>query len=246
MKNVIVTGAAGGIGREIVKQLVKRGNHVFACARTERKDFSNYIEELNNLNNGGVTPVYFDFTSSDSIRSGFKQIQQARKTIDILINNAGMIHNALFMMTSMETMRLVLENNFLGPMHFTQLIIKLMLRNQSGNKSIINISSTAGIDCNPGKLTYGCSKNAFIVATKVLAQELADYGIRVNSVAPSMTKTPMLEHDMSVEVQQQELRRKCIKRLGEVRDVVDAILFLASEEASYITGQVLRIDGGVF
>jgi 3-oxoacyl-[acyl-carrier protein] reductase len=245
-KNIIVTGAAGGIGRETVRSFAEAGANVIACARCDKDGFSTFLDATAKQFGVELIPVYFDFSDPCSIKNGFKEIMQSKKTIDVLVNNAGIIHNALFQMTSIDKMRQVFEINFFGPMLFTQSVIKLMMRNSNAGKCIVNIASTAGIDCDMGKLAYGSSKSATITATKVLARELADAGIRVNAVAPSMTKTPMLTNDLSETVQQIEIQKKCIKRLGEVQDVVNTIMYLASEQSSYITGQVLRVDGGVF
>jgi len=245
MKNIIVTGAAGGMGRAMVLSFAQQGCNVFACARADKNGFSSFLEETAQQNKVEIFPVFFDLTDPESIKAGVKQIMQMKKPIDILVNNAGVIHNALFMMTPIDTMRQVFEANYFGPLLFTQMIIKLMLRNPAENKNIINIASTAGLDCNPGKLTYGGSKSALISATKTLAYELGDLGIRVNAIAPSMIKTPMLEHDLSVEFQELEIKKKSIKRLGNIADVVNAVMFLSSEHSSYITGQVIRVDGGI-
>jgi len=246
MKNVIVTGAAGGMGREITHSLVLKGYNVIPCARKETVDFTDFLNNLSSECSSRICPVYFDLAIPESIMDGIKQIKNLNVPIDALINNAGMIHNALFMMTSIETMRQVFQVNFFGPIQFTQFVVKLMIRNKSTEKNIINIASTAGLDANPGKLTYGSSKSAVIIATKTLAQELSNFNIRVNAIAPSMTRTPMLEKDMSPAVRKIEIEKKCIRRIGEPIDIANAVCFLLSNESSYITGQVLRVDGGVF
>lgn len=245
MRNVVITGASGGMGRAMVQRFAELGYNVFACARSNKDDFLSYIKEIEQRNNVEIIPVFFDLSNPNSIKDGAKQIMQKKTPIDVLINNAGVIHNALFMMTSMETIRQVFEANYFGPMQFTQMMIKLMLRNPALIKNIVNIASTAGLDCNPGKLTYGGSKSALIAATKSLAYELGVFGIRVNAVAPSMTQTPMLAHDLSVENQQIEIQKKSIKRLATVNDVVNAVEFLVSEQSNYITGQIIRVDGGI-
>ena len=245
MRNVVITGASGGMGRAMVQRFAEMGYNVFACAKSNKDDFSLFLETVAQRNNVEIFPVYFDLSNPDSIKDGAKQIMQKKKPIDILINNAGVIHNALFMMTPMDTIRQVFEANYFGPLLFTQMMIKLMMRNPAPIKNIVNIASTAGLDCNPGKLTYGGSKSALIAATKSLAYELGDMGIRVNAVAPSMTQTPMLAHDLSVDNQQIEIQKKSIKRLGKVSDVVNAVVFLVSEQSEYITGQILRVDGGI-
>ena len=164
--------------------------------------------------------------------------------IDILVNNAGMVSkNALFQMTSIGTMKNVFEVNFFSQMLITQYILKKMLKQKNG--SIVNIASIAGIDGKPGQMEYGASKAALISATKTLANELSIYGIRVNAVAPGVTETSMID-GMDMELLKTSVDRTMMKRVGKPEEIAEVVSFLASEKASYITGQILRVDGGIY
>ena len=143
-------------------------------------------------------------------------------------------------MSTIDQIHHTLEVNFIAPYLFTQYIVKLMLKNKSG--SIINIASSAGLDGNSGRSIYGASKAAVICATKALAEELGDKGIRANSVAPGITQTDMLS-SMTEEVINETVMGTDMKRPGKPEDIANAVLFLASDLSSYITGQVLRVDG---
>jgi 3-oxoacyl-[acyl-carrier protein] reductase len=164
-------------------------------------------------------------------------------SIDVLVNNAGIVSkNALFMMTPIDTIREVFEVNFFGQMLVTQFAARVMSRQKRG--SIVNVSSIAALDGDPGQLEYVASKAALIGATKKLAKELAPSGIRVNAVAPGITETGMLSR-MSIDVKEKILNKSDMKRVAAPADIAQAILFLASDLSSYITGQILRVDGGM-
>jgi 3-oxoacyl-[acyl-carrier protein] reductase len=187
--------------------------------------------------------VYFDLANADEVKRGAQAIIAAGQGVDILVNNAGMIHTALFQMTTMDKMKEVFWVNFFSQMLFTQYMVKVMTRRKSG--SIINISSSAAIDCNEGRTAYAASKAAMICATKVMAKELAPYNIRVNAVAPGLTETDMMRGSTPKDALEAALQRTCMKRVGRPEEIANTILFLSSEQSSYITGQVLRVDGGM-
>jgi 3-oxoacyl-[acyl-carrier protein] reductase len=165
-----------------------------------------------------------------------------KKPVDILVNNAGISYNALFQMSTIDKMIEVFNINFFSQMIFTQYIIKLMLRNKNG--SIINIASSTGIDGNAGRSIYGASKAAIICATKAMSTELGENGIRVNAIAPGITQTEMIS-DMTEAVIKETIQQTHLKRAGNPYEIARAALFLASDISSYVTGQVLRVDGGL-
>ena len=171
-----------------------------------------------------------------------RELVVARRRIDILLNIAGMTEDSLFSMTAMKSMRRVFEINFFAQMLVTQYVSKLMIRQKFG--SIINVSSITAIDGNAGQISYGSSKAALIGATKTLASELGDHGIRVNAVAPGVVTT-----DMTASIPAESFARLCSRipmgRAGAPAEVAGVLLFLASDLSSYVTGQVLRIDGGI-
>ena len=242
-KNSIITGCARGIGKGILELFAENGsNIIWACARKKTPDFEKYLHNLSKKNNVIIKPVYFDLSNKDEIKSAVKTIMSDKKKVDVLVNNAGITYNALFQMSTLDMINKVMDINFTSQFIFTQYIVKLMLRNGSG--SIINISSTAAIDANSGRSVYGASKAALLCATKALASELGDSGIRANVVAPGITKTDMIV-SMSEEVIQETIDDTDIKRIGNPNDIANTVMFLASEHSSYITGQVIRVDGGL-
>jgi 3-oxoacyl-[acyl-carrier protein] reductase len=153
-----------------------------------------------------------------------------------------MTQDAFFHMIPMEQMKKVFEVNYFAPMLFTQYITKVMLRHKKG--SVINITSISGLDGNPGQLSYSASKGALIAATKTLSAELAPQGIRVNAIAPGVIKTDMTAQ-LPPEAFQRFMEKSGLKHPGLPGEVAGAILFLASDYSSYITGQILRVDGGI-
>ena len=242
-KTAVVTGSNRGIGKAILEALAKSGANVWACVRKQDDGFKDYVFELVEETGSKVWPVYFDLANADEVKRGAQAIIAAGQGVDILVNNAGMIHTALFQMTTMDKMKEVFWVNFFSQMLFTQYMVKVMTRRKSG--SIINISSSAAIDCNEGRTAYAASKAAMICATKVMAKELAPYNIRVNAVAPGLTETDMMRGSTPKDALEAALQRTCMKRVGRPEEIANTILFLSSEQSSYITGKVLSVDGGM-
>lgn len=240
-KTAIITGCSRGIGRSVVEVFARNGANIWACLRKPAPDYEQYLLQLAQTYNVRITPVYFDLADDDAIKAGMRTILTAAEPIDILINNAGIVSkNALFMMTPIATMRQVFEVNFFGQMLVTQLAVRGMSKNKQG--SIVNVSSIAALDGDPGQLEYVSSKAALIGATRKLARELAVVGIRVNAIAPGITDTDMLS-GMSDELRDKTLKRSCTGITATPSQIAQAILFLASDMSAHITGQVLRVDG---
>jgi len=241
-KTAVITGCMQGIGRAVLDLFVKEGADVFACCQKETDEFKEHIEALSKEYGREIIPVYFDLKDEDAIREGAKTIQRAKKKIDILINVAGIADDAYFQMMSMESLHNTFQVNFFSQMLFTQYMVKLMMRNKKG--SIVNVASVIGLDGNAGQLAYSASKAAMAVASKTLSAELADKGIRVNAVAPGVIDTAMT-NVLSEEILDRQMRNAHIQRIGTPEEVAEVILFLASDRASYVTGQVIRIDAGI-
>jgi 3-oxoacyl-[acyl-carrier protein] reductase len=242
-KNAIVTGCARGIGKCIVEVFAKNGSNIWACCRKQTDDLEKYLDELAKESNVSIMPVYFDLADNEQIKAGIKTIMASKQQVDILVNNAGVTYNALFQMTSMSKMREIFEVNFFAQMLLTQYVIKLMIKSKGG--SIVNISSTAALDGNSGRSLYGASKAALICATKALAEELAEYNIRANAIAPGITQTDMVASSMTDAVIEATIRQSNMKRMGQPIEIANVAMFLASDMSSYITGQVIRVDGGL-
>ncbi len=241
-KNAVVTGCLKGIGRATLDMFAASGANVWACSQFENADFSSHVKLLEKQYSVEIIPIYFDLSDYDSIKAAIKVISSAQKPVDVLVNIAGMTQDALFHMVSMEQMKKVFEINFFSQMLFTQYITRLMLRNKKG--SVINIASISGIDGNPGQLSYSASKAALIAATKTLSAELAPQGIRVNAIAPGVIKTEMTEN-LPRETFIRFMDKSSLKHIGLPSEIAGAIAFLASDMSSYVTGQVIRVDGGI-
>ena len=190
-KTAIITGCNRGIGKAIMEVFAKNGADIFACVRKESKEFSDAKSRLAEETGATITPIYFDFTDTEQLKNGIKNITSTKKKIDILVNNAGVASGSFFHMTSVQDVKQLFEINFFSQILFSQGISRYMSRFKTG--SIINIASTAGIIGAAGTTSYGSSKAALIFATKTMATELGVMNIRVNALAPSLTKTDMFD-----------------------------------------------------
>lgn len=241
-KNIIVTGTARGMGNKMLEIFAANGANIFACARKETDEHKNFCSELEERFNVKIMPIYFDMTDLGQIKEAVKTIRNYKMSIDGLVNNAGVTYNALFQMTSIDELRKQFEVNFFAPFLFTQYISKLMVRNKNG--SIVSISSTAALDGNSGKSAYGASKAAILTMTLCISEELAAQGVRANVICPGVTQTDMLATvpEYILDIQKEAA---FLKKMGTVLDIANTAMFLLSDYASYITGQIIRVDGGV-
>lgn len=241
-KNVIVTGTAKGIGKQMVKTFAANGANVFAHARTQTEEHGSLCRELGEKYKVRVMPLYFDMRDTGAMKEAVKTIRGTKLPVDGLVNNAGITYNSLFQMTSMEELRNQMEVNFFAPFLFTQYISKLMVRDKKG--SIVSISSLAALDGNSGKSAYGASKAALLTMTMCISEELAANGIRANIICPGVTATDMLS-TMPAYITDIQKEASFLKKVGMPEDIANTALYLLSDHSSYITGQVIRVDGGV-
>lgn len=242
-KTAVISGSNRGIGKSIVEIFSKNGANIFACARNIDNDFIKYLNDLENKFNNKIFPIQLEFKSKESINQATKKILGQQTSIDILINNAGVIHTALFQMTSRKSFEDIFETNYFAQTSFTQQIIKPMIKNKTG--SIIYISSSSAIDGNVGRSAYSASKAAMIAEAKVLSKELGNHNIRVNTIAPGLTETDMMRDNTQESVINETLSKISLKRIAEPVEIANTALFLSSDISSYITGQVIRVDGGM-
>lgn len=242
-KNFVVTGCLSGIGRETLATFAENGAGVFACAYERTDEFEAFCSDLAARHGVVITPVYFDMANRDAIKSGAREIQSTKRGIDGLVNIAGINKDALFSMVTYQDMLDTFQVNFFSQILFTQYIVKLMLR--AGTRgSIAFTSSVSAIDGNEGQLSYGASKAALIGAMRTMALELGKDGIRVNAVAPGVIKTPMTDR-LSDEFRESRIRRMDLPHLGAARDVANMFMYLMSDLSTHVSGQILRVDGGM-
>ena len=235
-KIVLVTGASRGIGLEAAKHFSKEGYKVIG---TSRGDFN--LGEL--IGDDSAIPVQLDLTSKESIKKLFSDLKSKDLLPSVLVNNAGITKDQLFLRMKDEDWDDVIETNLNGLFRVTKAFIKPMVKNRFGR--VINISSVAGLMGNSGQVNYSSSKSAIVGFSRSLAKELGSRNITSNVVAPGFIETDMttfLNNDEKVEVS----KNIPMKRFGTVEDVAKCIVFLASDEANYITGQTISVDGGLF
>lgn len=231
-KVCIITGAAQGIGRQIAEQFAQDGAIVYAC---DRQEFT--------TNNERIHPVVMDITDATNVKSSLMQIFKTEGRIDCLVNNAGIVYNRkIGMIMRDETERMFLVN-VIAVLELIQLSSRLMARNGGG--SIVNIASVTAVLGSPGQVAYSATKGAIISMTKSAAKELAPQGIRVNAVAPGIVKTERFAelYESDGDKIDARIQRIALGRLGTPEDIAHACAFLASDNASYISGQILGVDG---
>lgn len=240
-KTIFVTGTARGIGKAIAEACAAHGADIIAHARKENAEHKEFCERIADEKGIRIYPSYFDLTDQGAIKDAFKEICDLKISVDGLVNNAGIGGNTLFQMTRMEELREIFEVDFFGPYFLTQCIVKRMLRQKHG--SIVNISSTSALDGNSGKTAYGSAKAALLTMTKCVAEELGTSGIRANVICPGVTETEMIK-EMPEYIIDIERNATYLGNLAKTDDIANTAVFLLSDLSSYITGQVIRVDGG--
>lgn len=238
-KVVCITGANGGIGREIAKKYADCGAILILCFRNKSEKSDVLMSQLIQSGNK-VYPIYFDMEDEDSIKNGIKQIRDLKLKINILINNAGIPHLAILAFTRMSDVRKVFQINYFAQLQLTQGLLSTIKKNDGA--CIVNISSIAGLDAEPGNIVYGATKASMALFTQILSKELSSSGIRVNAVAPGLTETSFAEK-MGQKAAESMMQKSAMHRLATAEEIADAVLFLSSERASFINGQILRVDG---
>lgn len=239
-KVAIVTGSGRGIGRAVALKLANAGANVVICDINEEdaKKTSKEIEKL------GRKSMAFkvDVSKFEDAENMVQKVLDNFKQVDILVNNAGITRDNLLMRMSDADWDLVLKVNLTGVFNFTKAVIRPMMKNRSGK--IVNVASIIGIMGNAGQANYAASKAGVIGFTKSIAKEVASRNINVNAIAPGFIKTDMTEK-LSEDIQKQMMDQIPLKKFGTVDDVSELVLFLASDLSSFITGEVIKIDGGM-
>ena len=226
-KVCIITGAAQGIGKSIAERFASDGALVYACDRVEGV-MDEWAKACSEKYGTRVCPLYFDVTDAVAVKSAFMSVFKQERRIDVLVNNAGVVFN--------KKIGMILRPE-------TELMFRVMARGHGG--SIVNIASVTAVLGSPGQSAYSATKGAIIAFTKSAAKELASQGIRVNAVAPGIVKTERFSelYEESGEKIDNRIQRIALGRLGTPLDVANACAFLASDRSSYISGQILGVDG---
>ena len=237
----IVTGAGRGIGHAIALRLASEGARVAVVSRTEQN--ANRTAEEINAKFAGLAKAYaVDVADQAAVKKLVEQVLIDFSRIDILVNNAGLTRDGLSMRMSEADWDIVIDTNLKGAFNFIQAVERPMIKQRSGR--IINIASVAGIMGNAGQANYAASKAGLIGLTKVIARELSSRGITSNAVAPGFLSTDMTDV-LPDAIKTGVVGQIPLGRFGEPDDIANAVAFLASAEANYITGQVLTVDGGM-
>lgn len=240
-KTAIVTGGSRGIGRAIALCLAEEGANVaviYAGNTAAAEETQKAIAEKG----GQAIAIQCDVASEDAVTAMMKQVKEQFGSIDILVNNAGITRDGLLMRMKTSDWQAVLDTNLTGTFFCTKAVTKIMMKQRSG--AIVNLTSVVGLTGNAGQANYAAAKSGIIGFTKSVAKELASRGIRVNAVAPGCIDTDMTAV-LSDAVKDEMLKTIPLGRVAQPEEVAKAVLFLVSDCASYITGQVLNVDGGM-
>lgn len=240
-KTVLVTGASRGIGKCIAEAFARKGANVLLNASRESDYFSAVLDEFNKA--GYSCAGYAcDVSDPEAVKGMFEYVTKKFGAVDILVNNAGVTRDMLLMKMTEEEWDTVMNVNLKGVFNCTKACIRPMMKKRSGR--IINISSVVGLIGNPGQANYAASKAGMIGFSKSIAKEVGKRGITCNVVAPGFIKSDMTEA-LSDEIKAKYLENIPLNRFGDTTDVAETVLFLASEKSSFITGQVINVDGGM-
>lgn len=241
MKVALVTGASRGIGRACALRLAKDGFTVVVNYAHSAKEAEAVLATIRE--NGGDGMIYqADVSRLDDVKRMMRDVAKAYGQIDVLVNNAGIVRDEYVLMLNPDTLDACFDLNVKGYFYCAQQAVLKMFRRKCG--AIINMSSVSGILALPGQSVYGATKGAVNTMTTTMAKELAPYGIRVNAVAPGFIETEMLDA-LPPEKKEEYLNAIPLHRLGSVEDVAGVVSMLASDDAAYITGQVITVDGGI-
>ena len=239
-KVAVITGASRGIGKAMAKTFAKAGAHVVCVSRTE--DTLKTVSSSINADGGSASVFPCDVSDFDTFQNLIKDTTDKYGTVDILVNNAGVTRDTLIMRMSEDDWNTVININLKGAFNGIKAATRTMLKQRSGR--IINISSVVGLTGNPGQANYAASKAGLIGLSKTIAKELASRGITVNCIAPGYITTEMTD-DISDEAKNLLHSQIPLGRIGRPDDIATTALFLASDEAGYITGQTFTVDGGM-
>ena len=240
-KCALITGATRGIGKQIAITLAKQGYNIALNYRKVNEELENTKKEIEKIG-VQILAVKGDVANFEDCENFVKQVIERFGQIDVLVNNAGITKDMLLMRMKKEDFEQVIDTNLVGTFNVTKNVVPYMMKARSGR--IINISSVVGISGNAGQTNYSASKAGIIGFTKSLAKEIASRNILVNAVAPGFIETNMTDV-LKDDVKQEIAKNIPLKRMGTAQDVANVVKFFASDDSSYITGQVINVDGGM-
>lgn len=239
-KTILITGASRGIGKETAALFAKEGAHLILLARN-----LSYLQDLKqSLTSQFATNIHVfpcDVSNQNQVKQIFSELRSNKINIDAVVNNAGIMKDAMLGMATEELIHEIYNINVFGSMFISQQATKFMIKNRKG--SIINLSSIVGTNGNKGQTIYASSKAAIIGFTKSLSKELATFGIRVNAIAPGFIETDMTA-GMDPKFYEKNKSMIGMGRMGKPEDIAKVALFLASDMSEYVTGQIIGVDGG--
>lgn len=241
-KVALITGSARGIGKAIALELANHGAKIVINDILPKNEIDKTLEEISKSGDQAIG-IRADITIFEEVESMVKEIINKFGKIDILVNNAGIIRDSLLIRMKEEDWDAVININLKGTFNCSKTVAKYMIRQKSGGK-IVNISSVIGLVGNIGQANYAASKAGIIGLTKSIAKELALRNINVNAIAPGFIETDMTKR-LSEKVRKDLQQQIPLKRLGTVKDIAKVVYFLVSDDANYITGQVINVDGGM-
>ncbi len=243
-KVVLITGGSRGIGKAVALEFAKANANVIINYTASDETANKTINEMKSLNsNGSFEAVKFDVSNYDETEDKIKYIQEKYKKIDILVNNAGITRDSLFMRMKESQWDEVFDVNIKGIFNCTKNVVRSMIKNQYGK--IISISSVVGEMGNPGQANYSSTKSAIFGFTKSLAKELGSKNINVNAISPGFIETDITDV-LPESIKNKYMEMIPLAKFGSPNDVAKSVLFLASDDSSYITGEILKINGGLY
>lgn len=242
MKTVLITGGSRGIGKAVAIKFAEKGNQIIINYVSEKTDTEILKNELLEAGAKDVLLIKADVSNSEDVKNMVKESIEKFEKIDILVNNAGITKDNLLMRMSEEEFDKVIQINLKGTYLVTKEVTKYMMKKRSG--SIVNLASVVGVAGNAGQCNYAASKAGIIGFTKSIAKELASRNIRANAVAPGFIETDMT-NVLKEEIKENINSQIPLRRMGSAKEVAELVYFLGEDASSYITGQVINVDGGM-
>jgi len=242
MKTALITGCNGGLGKTLLKSFAAKGYNIIACVFPESEEFTDYCKTIESDFGIWIKQIVFNSTVKEDFKRGLSEIESIEEPIDVLVNNAGISIIKPIFNVEYEDLEKTFMINYFSTVMITKVVAGKMIRQENGG-SIANITSMVSLGSQPGGTCYDASKAAMNQFTKALSQELASFNVRVNAVAAAPMNTDMFKN-LTEKTQKHATKAIAMKRPAETAEVANAVLFLVSEEASFITGDILRVDGG--